>query len=154
MTMDDVYAFAIKQIDVLYEWGGNGPDANDGSYGFDCSGLAEAILKAGGLIFRNRMCAHDLFQWFNVKGVEARGRGDLCFFGRPDEIVHVGWRIDEGLMISAAHGGSWCTNATKARARLAKVKVQEIASYKFPPLVAFRRPKYPFETEVTDYAKV
>lgn len=144
MTLDDLYVYALTKYHMPYEWGGSGPGAF-GHYGFDCSGLVEDYLKFGGIAFKTRMNSRELYTYFSTTGLAPRGRGDLCFFGTADNVCHVGWRIDDKIIISAAGGGSHVTTLSKATLLNARVEIEPISWFKFPAFVAAFHPRYPFE---------
>src|SRR5215211_4978568 len=95
-------AFALAQRGKPYRWGAQGPG------GFDCSGLAWAAWRAGGLAWP-RLTADG--QW--RRGPRVRGRlrpGDLVFFHTArmpaGHAGHVGVYVDAGRMVEAPAPGA------------------------------------------------
>lgn len=145
MTILDVYYHALSFFGTPYQWGGQG-NGFEGSYGFDCSGYVRHILAYAGvqLPHPENMNAHNLYLYFQAKGINSlRGMGTLAFFGDPEEVSHVGWMIDDRIMLSSAGGGSNCTSLIVAKHTGAGIKIQPLAWYKFPALVACYTPSYP-----------
>ncbi|MGH3797717.1 MAG: C40 family peptidase [Pseudonocardiaceae bacterium] len=91
--------FAIDQIGLPYEWGGNGP--RQGDPGFDCSGLTKAAYASAGIELP-RTAAAQYFATRHLGSHEALQPGDLVFYANPvDGIHHVGLYIGNGEMINA-----------------------------------------------------
>lgn len=141
MTVNELYDYALSFYGIPYQWGGNGPGPS--SYGFDCSGLVEAILSKVNLDPAGRSSAHELYLHFSKCGVPFKGIGSLAFFGESDFVEHVGWMLNDKIMISAAGGGRQVTNRVKAQCMDAYVKIQPISYYRFPSLVGCWSPIYP-----------
>lgn len=144
MTMDDLYDYALDSFGVPYEWGGEGP-GNGGAYGFDCSGFVGRLLKRAGCYPGTaRLNAEELYEFFSKSGTPHRSLGALAFFGTPGRVSHVGWMLDEKVMISAAGGGSHVTSVPSAKMVNASVKIQPVKWYAVPPLLGCFMPTYPF----------
>ncbi|WP_246237240.1 C40 family peptidase [Actinomadura chibensis] len=89
-------SFARKQIGKPYRWGADGPN------GYDCSGLAMAAWRKGGVHLPRVTYA----QYRGVKrkvGLSDLKPGDLIFFhGRS----HVGMYVGNGRFLHAPHAGA------------------------------------------------
>ena len=89
-------SFARKQIGKPYRWGAEGPR------GYDCSGLAMASWRKGGVALPRVTYA----QYRKVKrkvGLSDLRPGDLIFFhGRS----HVGMYVGNGRFLHAPHAGA------------------------------------------------
>ncbi|KQC37909.1 bifunctional lytic transglycosylase/C40 family peptidase [Frankia sp. ACN1ag] len=91
--------YAIAQLGLPYEWGGDGPAAGD--IGFDCSGLTQAATQAAGV--RLPRVAQDQYNAGPHLPPDAVLQpGDLLFFGASTtSISHVGIYIGGNQMIDA-----------------------------------------------------
>lgn len=91
--------FAVNQIGLPYVWGGNGPQ--QGSTGFDCSGLTTFAYSSAGVSLPRT--AHT--QYFATGRIMQAGDlqpGDLVFWGSPaTKIHHVGLYLGNGVMVNA-----------------------------------------------------
>lgn len=143
MTLQELYEFALSYYGVPYQWGGDGPLGMD-KYGFDCSGFVQCILKKANVDPPGDQTAHDLYLYFKKNGYPAVVRGSLAFFGSEDRVSHVGWMIDNKIMISAAGGGPAIRARKIAIYNNASVKIQPISYYKVPALVGCYSPHYAF----------
>jgi cell wall-associated NlpC family hydrolase len=96
-------AFAVAQVGVPYQWGGDGPAAGQG---FDCSGLTQAAYAAAGLALpRTAQGQYDATP--RLAAGAALEPGDLLFFGATaGAITHVGLYVGGGLMVDAPHTGA------------------------------------------------
>ena len=139
MTLDDIYNHALSFYGIPYEWGGDGT-----KYGYDCSGYVQKILQFAGIDPPGDQAAHNLYQWAQVKGTPLKARGSLAFFGTAESCTHVGWLIDDKIMISAAGGGSNCKTPHIAKSLNAYIKIQPISWYKTPPFLGAWMPRYKF----------
>ena len=126
MKMEEIAQHCVKYVwnyvGTPYRWGG------DDFSGFDCSGLAVEMLKAGGLMTETEdATAQMLFD--SLKGFETGQpiTGCLVFFGKSrHKITHVGICIDSYLMIEAGGGNSKTGTITDAIRQNAFVKVRPI----------------------------
>lgn len=139
MKLDDIYDFALSLYGVPYQWGGDGR-----GYGFDCSGYVQHILKFAKLDPPGDQTAHGLYLHFKKEGYPVRAKGALAFFGTEDRCSHVGWMIDDKVMISAAGGGSNCRSLHIAKSLNASIKIQPVSWYKTPPFLGAYMPWYKF----------
>jgi NlpC/P60 family protein len=104
-------AFALAQRGKPYRWSGEGPGS------FDCSGLAWAAWRAGGLAWP-RLAADG--QWRRGPRVHGRLRpGDLLFFHTArmpaGHAGHVGVSLDAGRMVEAPAPGALVRVASTRR---------------------------------------
>ena len=84
LGIDQIIPVAKNLLGIPYKWGGKT------SYGFDCSGLVQSVLKVCGLsIPRDSYQQHDFFLEDEIEIDEAEP-GDLHFFGKSGDITHVG----------------------------------------------------------------
>jgi len=88
-------ALARRFLGVTYTWGGSS------SFGFDCSGFTQTILRRRGLIMPRD--AGPQAEWSGVSVVKAVADlqpGDLLFFGKDAaHITHTGMYVGEGTFI-------------------------------------------------------
>ena len=113
-------AYAMAQLGVPYEWGGNGPAHGQG---FDCSGLVQQAYAAAGITLPR--VATDQYHAGKIlpPGTPLQP-GDLVFFGNPQFAHHVGIYVGNGKMINAPNTGS----------------VVRIEDYQWPDFFAATRP--------------
>ena len=91
----------LKQIAKKYRyapylWGGKTP------FGIDCSGFTQIVFKICGYKLK-RDSKDQALQGLGVEGIADLKPGDLCFFGQPTQITHVGIYIGDNKIIHA-HG--------------------------------------------------
>ncbi len=99
-TVIGALTFAAEQLGTPYLWGGTGPG------GFDCSGLAQAAYRAGGISLP-RVAQAQFDAGPVVPGTGTVQPGDLVFFGTgPRGVDHVGLYVGAGEMIDAPHTGA------------------------------------------------
>lgn len=94
--------WALSQVGVPYQWGG------DGNGGFDCSGLVQAAYAHAGIdLPRTAQQQYDTGP--KLPAGTALEPGDLVFYGTsPNNITHVGIVFDtHGDMIDAPHTGAY-----------------------------------------------
>lgn len=118
--MELVRAYALSFLGVPYTFGGATPMG-----GIDCSGLCIEILKGFGLLGnREDMSAASLALKFPDK-VEHGDLGDLAFFGK-ESISHVGFCLNESVMLSASGGTPDTKDIMTAIKNEAFVKIRPI----------------------------
>jgi SH3-like domain-containing protein len=94
LTIDQTIQLAHRFIGVTYTWGGVS------SYGFDCSGLTQMLVRQRGFIMPRD--AGVQASWSGVVAVERKDLqpGDLLFFGSSlAKITHTGMYIGNGEFI-------------------------------------------------------
>lgn len=90
--------FALAQLGLPYQWGGDGPARGD--TGFDCSGLTHAAYTAAGVSLpRTAQTQYDTGPWLPPGA--ALLPGDLVFYGTAGHVHHVGLALGGGRMINA-----------------------------------------------------
>ena len=90
-NMDLIIPTAKKLKGIPYRWGGKS------SLGFDCSGFIQAVFKVCGLVIpRDSIDQLDFFGSNKISMIETKP-GDLHFFGKENQISHVGFSL----------GGEW-----------------------------------------------
>jgi len=100
LTIPDSIELAKRFLGLPYLWGGRS------SYGFDCSGFTQMLLRARGVNMPRD--ADQQAAWKGVTPVERKDLqpGDLLFFGSaPAKITHTGMYIGDGQFIQAATNG-------------------------------------------------
>jgi cell wall-associated NlpC family hydrolase len=134
-----VYDYAMKMVGLPYIWAGDDP-----ILGLDCSGLTIELLQAAGVLPQGfDTTAHGLWASKFFKSVEKPTFGALAFFGRPEEVTHVGFCLNELQMLEAGGGGSQTTSRDAATKQNAYVRVRKIDNRK--DRVGFKKPAYPWE---------
>ena len=108
---------AWSLLGTFYKWGGDDPS------GFDCSGLIVEILKAVGILERQRdATAEELSRMYS--GVLKPYKGCLVFYDIP--IRHVEFCLDGEFAIGASGGGSNTLTIEDAIKNNAYVKIRPI----------------------------
>jgi cell wall-associated NlpC family hydrolase len=93
-TIDQTIQLARRFLGITYTWGGVS------SYGFDCSGFTQMLVRQRGLIMPRDAGAQA--SWSGVASVERKDLqpGDLLFFGASlAKITHTGMYIGNGEFI-------------------------------------------------------
>jgi cell wall-associated NlpC family hydrolase len=94
--------FALAQVGLPYQWGGDGPAAGDA--GFDCSGLTHAAYAAAGVDLPRT--AHTQYHHGPlVRPGSPLMPGDLVFYGNPSRVHHVALYLGGGRMVNAPRFG-------------------------------------------------
>ena len=96
LTIPESMELAKRFLGIPYLWGGRS------SYGFDCSGFTQMLVRARG--FNMPRDADKQAAWSGVVRVERKDLqpGDLLFFGESaKEITHTGMYIGDGQFIQA-----------------------------------------------------
>ena len=94
LTIDQTIQLARRFLGITYTWGGVS------SYGFDCSGFTQMLVRQRGLIMPRD--AGVQASWSGVVAVERKDLqpGDLLFFGASlEKITHTGMYIGNGEFI-------------------------------------------------------
>lgn len=113
--------YALAFLGVPYVWGGSTFD------GVDCSGLVLEVLKARGVMSGSLdMTAQDLFLRTASGGVLRPEAHALAFFGKNNIATHVGYCINDNLMVEAGGGSSTCTNRAVAEKLGAFVRLRPV----------------------------
>jgi gamma-D-glutamyl-L-lysine dipeptidyl-peptidase len=100
LTIPESIELAKRFLGLPYLWGGRS------SYGFDCSGFTQMLLRARGLNMPRD--ADQQAAWKGVTPVERKDLqpGDLLFFGSaPGKITHTGMYLGDGQFIHDATNG-------------------------------------------------
>jgi cell wall-associated NlpC family hydrolase len=133
-----LYDYAMCMVGLPYRWGGD--DTVDG---FDCSGLCVDILQAAGVLPKDfDATANGLWHFPAFGKVAAASFGSLAFFGLP-AVTHVGFCLNDRLMLEAGGGGSKTLTRDDAEKQNAYVRVRPIKSRK--DLAGFKHPTYPWK---------
>lgn len=91
---------AIGLVGTPYRWGGNTPDG-----GFDCSGLVNYVFRDM-LDLRLPRTSRELAAMQGPKIATNRlAPADLVFFGKGDDVSHVGIYVGEGRFVHAPRTG-------------------------------------------------
>lgn len=122
-----------------YVWGG------DDFSGWDCSGLAQELLKVGGghPAPQKDFTAQMLYDYFRQPAnhmAQEPELGALVFYGDPTRVEHVAVCLSKRLMIEAGGGGSKVTSVAEAIKANAYVRIRPI---RFDRLLGFFLPDYP-----------
>jgi hypothetical protein len=94
LTIDQTIQLARRFLGVTYTWGGVS------SYGFDCSGFTQMLVRQRGFIMPRDADAQA--SWSGVVPIDRKDLqpGDLLFFGvSPAKITHTGMYIGNGEFI-------------------------------------------------------
>lgn len=91
---------AFSLVGTPYRWGGNTPES-----GFDCSGLVNYVYRdVLALNLPRTSRALSEYQGDRIKP-ERLAPGDLVFFGKGNEVNHVGIYVGEGRFVHAPTSG-------------------------------------------------
>lgn len=128
-------AYALQFVGLPYIWGGDDP-----IIGFDCSGLAQELLAAMGVVMATDQTAQGLF---NQRWASCDPQiGALAFYGQSDkQISHVALCLSDSIIIEAGGGGSKTLSAQDAAKQNAYIRLRQV--YKRKDFVACRMPVYP-----------
>lgn len=146
MLLDEeiLLSYALSFTGLPYRWGGSNPLT-----GFDCSGLVVELLKSIGVIGpHSDYSAHSLCELYKNRVVNSISFGCLSFYKghSSNTISHVGFCLNEYLMIEAGGGDSSVINSSEAQAKDAFVRIRPITYRKDLHLIC--KPKYPWESTV------
>lgn len=107
-----------------YKWGGSDPIE-----GFDCSGLCiELLIAEGKLPHKFDATSHGLYircrEKFLPKSFPTFG--DLAFYGTTKKVTHVGYCLDDKLMVEAGGGNSRTKSTPIAAEQDAFIRIRPI----------------------------
>jgi cell wall-associated NlpC family hydrolase len=134
-----LYDYAMRMVGLPYRWGGN--DLVDG---LDCSGLCVELLQSVGILPKDfDSSAAGLWSFPAFSKADTARFGSLAYFGLLTSVTHIGFCLNETLMLEAGGGGSKTTSREAAAEQNAYVKIRPIKSRK--DFVGFNRPNYPWK---------
>ena len=115
--------YALSFLGVPYRFGGR-----NRLEGLDCSQfVTELLISAGMLPYGSDLRAQDLFKRFGPFTDGPHSFGDLALFGSSsNSIVHVGFCLNDQLMIEAGGGESTTISLASAVERSACVRIRTI----------------------------
>lgn len=130
-SIEEMILYARSFLGVPYKYGGR-----NRLEGLDCSQLVIDILSSQGMWpHKVDANAQGIFDYFATKANDAipsdqtiaAQKGALAFFGKDsDNIVHIGYCINDNLMIEAGGGDSTTVDLKSAIERSAYVKIRPI----------------------------
>lgn len=127
-SMHDVYDYALGFYGTPYQWGGGHDVALKTEYGLDCSGYVRKLLNYAKVAPAHDCTSDDYYHWFLGNGlINTFGIGAIAFFGKTSKIHHVGFCIDDKVMLSAAGGGQHVNTIGTAQRLNAMVKIEPIS---------------------------
>ncbi len=99
MKRDSIIAYAQKFIGVPYQWGGVDPN------GFDCSGFTKYVMDKYNVDLPR--IAGDQYTAGKPVDMKKATKGDLVFFGKKNNVQHVGIVVSEpGEELTMIHASS------------------------------------------------
>lgn len=124
--MQHLLDYAKSFIGIPYRFGGNSH-----LLGYDCSGFVLEILRAAGYVKSHQdMTAQELFKFMEpyCNTLEQTPKaGSLVFYGKSvTQITHVGFALDQWLMVEAGGGDSQTLELRDAIAKNAFVRIRPI----------------------------
>jgi cell wall-associated NlpC family hydrolase len=132
-----LYDYAKSFLGLPYIWGGDDP-----VLGVDCSGLCVELLKSVGILAKGSdYTAAGLRNLFAASRLHVPEFGALAFYG-ASSITHVGFCLNDKLMIEAGGGGSKTLTAQDAAKQNAYVRIRPIMSRS--DFAGVYMPKYPW----------
>lgn len=122
-TKESLYWYAMQFVGLQYKWGGD-----DSILGYDCSGFVQELLMAVGMDPPGDQTSQALYNFFHVNGAtEAWQFGALAFYGRGlDRITHVGFLINNQILIEAAGGDSRTRTEQDAARDNAQIRIRPV----------------------------
>jgi len=95
-SRDNLISLATSLIGTPYLWGGKS------SFGYDCSGFVQMVLKSVGVSF-----PRDASQQINFKNLEEISMedslpGDLVYFSENNRINHVAFIVEDGRILHSS----------------------------------------------------
>jgi cell wall-associated NlpC family hydrolase len=119
--LDITLRYALSLLNTPYKWGGDDPLA-----GYDCSGFVLELLKSSGLVPNaldlNAQQIHDKFP----SKSPSPQLGDLAFYGKAGNIIHVGFCLNAAQMVEAGGGGSHTNTLADATRDNAYIRIRPI----------------------------
>ena len=126
-SLNEVYDYALSLYGTPYQWGGGHNNALKSHYGLDCSGFVRRLLDYAGQEPKGDHTCDDYYHYFLGNGhFKTSGLGSIAFYGTPDRVVHMGFCLDDKVMINAGGGGSNVNTALIAQRLHAFVKIEPI----------------------------
>lgn len=122
--MNFLIQYAFSFIGKPYIYGSDDP-----LVGFDCSGYVEELLLASGEIpfGTPKMNAQAIYNQYAKRGNSVYGTGSLAFFGQDAmHVDHVGFCVDQYLMLEAGGGTAETTSLAAAIEHHAFIKLRPI----------------------------
>lgn len=137
--MDIVKQYALSFVGAKYLWGGDDPLG-----GFDCSGYVSEILTAFGVLPHGigKLNAQMIYDRLEANSsVNTWGLGSIAIFGKDiKNISHIGFCLDQYLMVEAGGGASDTVDDATAIKRNAFVRIRPIKYRK--DFILVLKPKY------------
>lgn len=134
-----LYDYAMSHVGLPYRWGGDDPLG-----GFDCSGLVIELLKSQGVFPKHYdNTAEGIRGDDNIMEIHEPKFGALVFFGRKSKATHVGFCLNNHVMLEAGGGGSNTTNKDVAEKQNAFIRIRPILSRS--DIIGYGWPKYKFK---------
>ena len=100
LTIEQSIELAKRFLGLPYLWGGGS------SYGYDCSGFTQMLVRSRGVIMPRDADLQAAWQGMEVIERKDLREGDLLFFGSgPDKITHTAMYIGNGEIIHATTHG-------------------------------------------------
>jgi len=132
-----LYDYALSFLGLPYRWGGDDP-----VNGVDCSGLCIELLQSVGVFPHGQdTTAAGLKSLFDSYKKSEGSFGALVFFGSSG-VTHVGFCLNDKLMVEAGGGGSRTKTREDAAVQNAYVRIRPIRTRS--DLVGFVMPPYPW----------
>lgn len=145
MDLQLLRAYAISLVGTPYLWGQAPSGGDDPIGGFDCSGLASELARAGGLVPWNyRKSAQGLYDDFSklYRSAPFPQLGDFLFYGLANsKIDHVAFALDPYTIIESGGGDSTTLGPEIAAKQNAFVRFRPWNYRRHSPFII--RPLYP-----------
>lgn len=151
--VSDAMALAKSMLGLWYRWGGNFTQEPFNVKNGDCSGFVGFVSDTmgyqpgtGKLYNYTADAMFDNFRngaWKATKIEPGKEKAmDFVFYGTGTHAGHVVFAMGDGKVIGASGGGSTVTSDAAAKARNAKVRIDDI-EYHSNPIIGIYRPEYP-----------
>ena len=137
-SLNTLIDYAKSMLGLPYIWGKESP-----SYGVDCSGFVQLVLRSVGLDPKGDQSAQMLYDWCLKSAFMAeRDTGALAFYGKDaSHVSHVAILINQFQIIEAGGGDHICTTPEAAAAKGACVRIRPFGHR--PDFVGLFMPDYP-----------